>query len=306
MTSGLFQPEMIGVKERQEAILALLQPGSGRAMAARFERYATENSIGLDWIWGCRDAEGTLESSVLCVPSAGRTAMIFLSSVRNQDQVQQRATLLRHALSYLEDQDVDLGQSLLSCDDNLGHDAHVAGGLEPLTTLLYMERSLTRACATPPPAPGVELIAWTDCMDDTLGCILDASYEETLDCAGLCGLRRTEDIILGHKSSGRHDPDGWLLAKIDDVFAGAVLVNHSREHGNIELVYLGLAPPVRGRGLGRHLLETQLARYSGSTFRRMTLAVDTKNLPAIQIYEDLGFRGTSHRNAYISSLAGRA
>ena len=96
-------------------------------------------------------------------------------------------------------------------------------------------------------------------MDDTLGSILDASYEETLDCPGLCGLRRTQDIILGHKSSGRHDPDGWLLAKIDGVFAGAILLNHSREHNDIELVYLGLAPPVRGRGLGRLLLETQLA-----------------------------------------------
>ena len=50
MTSGLFQPEMIGIEERQEAILALLQPGSGRAMAARFERYATENSIGLEYL----------------------------------------------------------------------------------------------------------------------------------------------------------------------------------------------------------------------------------------------------------------
>jgi len=306
MSSSLLQPEMIGIEERQEALLALLQPGSGRSMAARFEQYATENSIGLDWIWGCRDAEGTLESSVLCVPSAGRTAMIFLSSVRNRDQVQQRATLLQHALSYLQDQDVDLGQSLLSCDDKLGHDAHVAGGLEPLTTLLYMERSMTRAYATPPPAAGVELIAWSDCMDDSLGCILDASYEETLDCPGLCGLRRTEDIILGHKSSGCHDPDGWLLAKVDGVFAGAVLVNPSSENDNIELVYLGLAPPVRGRGLGKHLLETQLARYSGSTFRRVTLAVDTKNLPAIRIYEDLGFRGTAHRNAYISCLAGQA
>ena len=118
-------------------------------MAARFEQYATENSIGLDWIWGCRDAQGTLESSVLCVPSAGRTAMIFLSSVRNRAQVKDRATLLQHALSYLQDQEVDLAQSLLSCDDQLGHDAHVAGGLEPLTTLLYMERSMTRTYTTP-------------------------------------------------------------------------------------------------------------------------------------------------------------
>ena len=231
--------------------------------------------------------------------------MIFLSSVRSREQVPQRATLLQHALSYLKDQDVDLAQSLLSCDDQLGHDAHVTGGLEPLTTLLYMERSLTRACECPSPAAGVELIAWSESMDDTLGCILDASYVETLDCPGLCGVRRTEDIILGHKASGRHDPGGWLLAKVDGDFVGAVLVNHSREDDNVELVYLGLAPNVRGRGLGTLLLETQLARYSGSTFRQMTLAVDTKNLPAIRIYEDLGFRGTAHRNAYISSLADR-
>ena len=305
MTSGLLQPEMIGIEDRQEAILALLQPGSGRAMATRFEQYASEHGIGLDWIWACRDAEGNLESSVLCVPSAGRTSMVFLSSVRNREQVPRRAALLSHALAYLENQDVDLAQSLLSCDDQLGHEAHVTGGLVPLTTLLYMERSLTRTCECPEPREGVELIPWTESMDETLGCILDASYQDTLDCPGLCGLRQTEDIILGHKTCGRQDPGGWLLARVDGAYAGTILVNHSRNDDNVELVYLGLAPAVRGRGLGTFLLQTILARYSGSSFRRMTLAVDTKNLPAIRIYEALGFRGTGNRNAYISSLAGK-
>ncbi len=306
MTSGLLQPEMIGIEERQEALLALLQPGSGRAMVSRFEQYASEHGIGLDWIWACRDAHGNLESSVLCVPSAGRTAMVFLSSVRSPSQVHQRAALLEHALAYLKEQDVDLAQSLLPCDDQLGHEAHVNGGLLPLTTLLYMERSLARPFKSPPVPDGIELIPWTESMDETLGCILDATYEDTLDCPGLCGLRRTEDIILGHKSCGRQDPGGWILARIDGAFAGAILVNHSRNDDNVELVYIGLAPAARGRGLGAFLLQTLLARYSGSSFRRMTLAVDTKNLPAIQIYEALGFRGTGHRNAYIASLAGKA
>ena len=56
-----------------------------------------------------------------------------------------------------------------------------------------------------------------------------------------------------------------------------------------EVVYLGLTPPARGRGLGRTAIQhaLDLAHPHAS---RLELAVDIRNLPATRLYESVGLR----------------
>lgn len=228
--------------------------------------------------------------------------MVFLSPTTRPGDVTERASLLRHVLEELRSHPLDLAQVLLSREDDLACRAHLEGGFRELASLLYMERSMSRH-APPPAAPdGVELVPWSPELEAALAEILEASYVDTLDCPGLCGLRRTEDIIAGHRATGRHDPSYWQLLRFEGTFAGAILINPGSTRDTVELVYLGLAPPVRGRGLGRFLLEDMFARLSGGPWGRMTLAVDTLNRPAIRLYEQCGFRGSTHRLAMIHSL----
>ncbi len=302
MSISSLEPILIQQPDRQEAIRCLLPPGSGRLQAARFERFATENRIGLDWIWAIRDDSGRIRCSTLCVPSPGRTVMVFMSPVTRQEDVPERAALVRHVLAELRAHPLDLAQVLLARQDDLACRAHLEGGFRELATLLYMERSLARH-GSPPAAPdGVELVGWTPELEPALTEILEASYEDTLDCPGLCGLRRTEDIIAGHRATGRHNPAYWHLLRVDGRYAGAVLVNPGSTRDTVELVYLGLAPFARGRGLGRFLLDHVFATLAGGHWGRMTLAVDTLNRPAIRLYEQCGFRGSAHRLALIHSL----
>lgn len=302
MTLGTSQPELIGQQDRQEAIQSLLPPGSGRLQAARFERFATENRIGLDWLWACRDEQGEVLSSVLCVPSPGRTAMIFSSPVLEQSQVIPRGLLLDHVIEFLGSENIDLAQVLLSCDDAHGRASHLEAGFKELATLLYMERNLARKTDRPPAPDGIEIVTCARDSDEELAGILEASYEDTLDCPGLCGLRRTSDIIAGHRATGIHDPDQWKILRSDGRTAGVILLNETSAEDAIELVYLGMAREFRGQGLARHLLEDAISGLSGSSYRRMTLAVDTLNQPAIRLYERNGFRGTAHRLALIQPL----
>jgi len=302
LTIGLHQPVLIEQQDRQEAIRCLLPPGSGRLQAARFERFATENRIGLDWLWASRNEQGEVCSSVLCVPSPGRTVMVFLSPVVDSQQIPERASHLRHVLEQLQAQSLDLAQALLSCDDALARRTHIEGGFRELASLLYMERSLARRQALPPAPEGIEVVPWSPELEPTLAAVLEASYEGTLDCPGLCGLRRTEDIIAGHRATGNHDPALWNLLRVDGEFSGAILVNPGSSRDTVELVYLGLAPSARGRGLGRYLLETMFSQVSSGPWGRMTLAVDTLNRPAIRLYEQCGFRGSTHRLAMVHSL----
>ena len=57
----------------------------------------------------------------------------------------------------------------------------------------------------------------------------------------------------------------------------------------VELVYMGLVPESRGRGLGRRVLEAAIdqARRCGAS--QMILAVDRNNVPARTLYGRAGF-----------------
>ena len=72
----------------------------------------------------------------------------------------------------------------------------------------------------------------------------------------------------------------------------------------MELVYLGLAPGARGRGLGRQLLRHGLGLLHERRERSVTLAVDSRNTPALSLYESEGFRPAVQRAALIRSLQG--
>jgi len=69
--------------------------------------------------------------------------------------------------------------------------------------------------------------------------------------------------------------------------------------GSVELVYLGLVPEARGRGLGRRLLEHGLALLKGRSERAVVLAVDERNTPAMKLYREAGFRPSLRRVAFI-------
>ena len=132
-----------------------------------------------------------------------------------------------------------------------------------------------------------------------LSSVLESSYEGTLDCPGLCGLRQTRDIIAGHRALGRVEPDGWILLKVDGHFEGVIMINRSPDKSGYELVYLGMSKAVRNRGLGRYLLEEAVHRFSGRGPRRMTLAADANNTPALSLYASMGFTASMRRTACI-------
>jgi mycothiol synthase len=299
MTKGMTQPELAGTLDRQEALIALLPPGSGPQQAKRFEHYASRNRIVLDLLWLQRDQNGRIDSSVLCAPAAGRTAMVFSSPTLHQSQVSTRATLIRHALEALRDEDIDLAQALLPCEDRLAEAAHLAGGFGHLATLVYMERRLTSSSPAPRVPKGVELVLCDEAPETTLSSVLEASYEGTLDCPGLCGLRQTRDIIAGHRAMGCVEPEGWILLKVDGHFEGVIMINRSPDESGYELAYLGISKAVRSRGLGRVLLEEVVHRFSGRGPGRMTLAADANNTPAISLYASMGFTANMRRTACI-------
>ncbi|MHC5023844.1 MAG: GNAT family N-acetyltransferase [Planctomycetota bacterium] len=285
------------------ARLIATESDGGLAAARRFVDYAEAQQISLDGLWARLDGQDRVCQTVLLVPNPGRTAMVFSGRVWSGRDVPPLAGLLRHACRATDVIDVDLAQTLLDPGETLAREAFQDGGFEPLATLSYLQRSLPRRAPSPPDWPrGVRPVPFEASRRDELLRVLDASYEDTLDCPGLRGRRRTEDILAGHRASGEFDPALWTLLLEDDRAIGTLLLNPSPAQQSVELVYLGMAPAARGRGLGTCLLRHGLRLLAGRAEQSITLAVDEQNAPALALYRREGFRPILRRLALIRSM----
>jgi ribosomal protein S18 acetylase RimI-like enzyme len=279
-------------------------PDSSRASAERFLAFSGANSIRLDAMWARTDENGTIRGTVLAVPNPGRTAILFASVPRDRGEVSEQAALIDHASRALADMDVDLAQVLLDPRDALLQACFVEGGFHELARLSYLERPLpgARRLDEPDWPDDVALETYRDELDGEVVAVLEASYVDTLDCPGLRGLRRTRDILAGHRGTGEFDPALWTLLRVDGEACGVLMLNPAPASNTIELVYIGLAPSARGSGLGHRLLRHGLRQAATRSERAMTLAVDEQNRSAIAIYRREGFRRMLRRVALIRSV----
>lgn len=89
----------------------------------------------------------------------------------------------------------------------------------------------------------------------------------------------------------------------DSILSGAAALQHCLDE--TELLEIVIAGQLRGKGLGRQLMEHLLhvARSGGAT--RMLLEVRESNLPARALYESLGFTQNGLRKNYYPCENGR-
>jgi ribosomal protein S18 acetylase RimI-like enzyme len=305
-SGGSFRVERVAQADRTEAVRRLVagggepQPGQAR----RFLEYADVHGVCLDWLWARRGSGGEVRHAVLVVPNPGRTAMVFASEPRSEAEVGELAEVLTHAARELEPAPVDLAQALLDPGEALPRRAFLRAGYTELANLSYLDRPLTELRRGPAPRwpEGITATAYDPSRRDELLGILIGSYEETLDCPGLGGMRRPEDILAGHQATGIFEPALWTILREGETGIGALLLNPSPDRGVVELVYLGLVKSARGRGLGALLLRHGLRTLAGRRERRITLAVDEANAPALRLYDREGFRRAARRVALVRSL----
>ncbi|MCA9303051.1 MAG: GNAT family N-acetyltransferase [Phycisphaerales bacterium] len=300
-------------------------PGE-RAAAKRLVANAKAHNIDLNHLWGVLGRTPTGDPMVrqvcLAVIGSGKTAMLFLSSPRpnpvlgtSETQIREIGAAIREALDQLRvvaPGRVTLAQTLLETKQTWGAEACESAGMTFVGRLEYLKRPLTPADAEIPAQEWPESIrvrSIGDPMDFSasgdgtqLAAALDASYIDTLDCPELCGKRSTRDVIESHQSAGVFDPNHWYLIEQDHAPVGCCLLSPSPELQTIELVYIGLGPTARGLGLGRMLLNHAIRNARSLGASELSCAVDTRNTPALRIYESMGFTAFDARLGYIASV----
>lgn len=287
-----------------EAGRLLAGPGADRAAGERFVIAARGHGVRLDECWGVsRTLGGQYVAAVLLVPGAGRTMMVYTSPQRGVGGSATVARLLDHACKAVAGGGI--AQALLEPGESSSRIGFERAGFIFVGDLLYMRRAWSE------PAPergvtwpaGIAVDPWRDGLEPDLAAALERSYEGTLDCPELCGMRETADVIESHRATGRFDPALWWLVREHGEPMGAMLLNPNPAQDHTELVYLGLAPGVRGRGLAGALLGLGLRALPGRAPRTALCAVDSRNTPARRLYERAGFREFARRSAFVRTLA---
>lgn len=299
------------------------------AAARRLLESAPRHAIDFSLCFGTLDAAPTrraqrVRQACLAVPGAGRTAMMFISEpadrpIEGSRGIAERAACISAACRHLTLEHasrVGLAQALPEPDEPWAIEAFEASGFLHVGTLVYLRAENSTPKDPEPQWPaGVSLqrVSETGVLgSDTdraraerdLAAALEASYEDTLDCPELCGMRTPADVLDSHRSTGVYDPAWWWLVRVENHPVGAMFLSRCPEQQSMELVYLGLAPQARGKKLGGALLAMGMARiaqaYPGWD---VTCAVDARNTPALALYAKLGFLPYAKRVAMVKSLA---
>ena len=304
------QPPRFGpaASHQRRRAIAMLLTGRDRPddpSVADFLRQAKREGISLDRLWLAQAGDRPIAAALL-VPCAGRTGAAFLGPIGN-DAAQAPAAGMLAAMVQTEDPgQLRIVQALLDPDRQQREAATFeAAGFQRLAHLLYMERSTPAEPAPLELPPGMEVIAWSESRRPRFEQAILASYEDTLDCPGLLGLRHIGDIVEGHMSTGRFLPELWLCLLREGEPVGVMLLNLLPQRQAMELVYLGLAPAVRRMGLSRRLLAHGLGLCRRHRATSMVLAVDEANTPAVRLYQGLQFRGTARKLAMVRPVPQR-
>lgn len=251
--------------------------------------------------------DGKLAAAALPVASPGQTVLLLLSPAgRSQivaDLLARCALAVVAAPPAVKNRTMTrpLYQILLDPAETKAAAALQAAGLTPLATLIYLQRRLKRG--TFPRPEGLSFVHYSAETHHRFARAIEASYVDSLDCPGMRGMRSIEDVIAGHKATGDFNPSWWFCLTdgpaADAKELGALLLAPVTGQPMTELVYLGLCPEARGRRLADALVKLALSLAAECGHELLTLAVDSKNDPALKLYFRNGLQEIARRDALI-------
>ena len=237
--------------------------------------------------------------SALPVVFPGRTAIYLSGTVTDAQQPAARevvsALLARHT-----QQGVRLAQVLLDPAESAARGFYEACGFTYLAELVYLEAKARNLEAKTPAA--FELVNYSAGVHAEFVTAIQASYRDTLDCPGLTGIRDVEDVIAGHKAAGAFSERFWFLVREGSQPRGVLLLSPVPPSDAMELVYIGLAPEARRRGLSDALMRLAFGTAARAGCLRLTTAVDSQNAPALRMYLRHGMHRIGSRVAMMKVL----
>jgi GNAT superfamily N-acetyltransferase len=244
---------------------------------------------------------GGVEAALVCLPVAGASALFWPpSSVPDLRAGEREDRLVAHARGWLRGRGSKLAQALLADDEHHLAPPLVRNGFAHVTQLWYLRHDLKIPPGGVPAADRLRVVPYDPADPGPFRAALVRTYEGTLDCPEVNGVRTVDEIIAGHQAQGAFDAGRWWLAYAGGDPVGVLLLAELPDEGAWEVAYLGVVPGARRRGFGRELLLRGLARARQAGAGSVTLSVDGRNHSARALYRGAGFEPYDRREVYLA------
>ncbi len=248
--------------------------------------------------------ENGIHGTLVCVPQVGATALIWPPRcVEDEHTHENEDRLVRRATDWLRGQGVKLAQTLLAVEENDLGASLQRNGFDHITHLNFFRHDLTLPAAGLHHGERLEYQTYVECDASLFHRTLERTYIDTQDCPELNGVRGVMEVILGHQSQGRFDPDRWFLAFAAGQPVGVLLLTEVPESGDWDLSYTGIVPEARRQGFGTALVVKALIEAQLADAMYLSLAVDGRNHPALGLYRKLRFEPYDRREVYLGRVA---
>jgi len=282
-------------------ILGSVEQPASSSQVAEFFHLAAKRHIDLAQMWVARTAAG-LVWAALPVVNPGRTMLLFTPSQERHPPGDAATLLLNQICNHYSNRDVHWAQVLIEPNHSAARRFFGNHGFSEIAELIYLQGHPHRSVKPAKLGPAMHWQAYDPQTHGLFAQTIMQSYQDSLDCPRLSGLRHIEDVIAGHKATGEFDPALWRLLCENGQPRGVLLLSRIVMTDAMELVYLGLPPEARGRGLGNLLMQEAMHLILRDNRRRLTLAVDSLNAPALRLYYGHGMQRLASKIAMIRDL----
>jgi ribosomal protein S18 acetylase RimI-like enzyme len=243
---------------------------------------------------------GDVVGAVVGTLAPGRTGLVWPPRAADgPDRPALEDQLARYVTAELRRRGACLAQALLPPDELSLAAPLLGAGYRHVTALWFLRH---RGDLPPEALAPVRLtcVGTRQADPEEFAATLLRTYQETLDCPEVTGLRSADEVLAGHRAQGRHDPDLWWLARDDSGPVGAVLLTgDSPDTPGWEVAYVGIVPEARRRGYARELILRVLLEARAAGVPEVFLTVDARNGPGLALYRLLGFEPFDRREVLL-------
>jgi ribosomal protein S18 acetylase RimI-like enzyme len=294
------------IEPAMRLILATERGLAGDAEVLDFLSFCLERKIDTNGTW-IAIHNGRIVWSMMPSISPGKTMLIFTPLVSFTQTPPAAIGELADALcEHHAHRGVHLCQMLIDPASRNIINLYREAGFTELAELVYLQKAIRKNRTDLPVFPGsFSLKEYSSQTHDEFARAIQGSYLQSMDCPALNGVREIDDVIVGHQATGEFDPKLWWVLTENDQPRAVLLLSRVTNGSALELVYLGLAPEARGRGIGDLLMQQAIASTARDGRENLSLAVDSRNQPALRLYFRHGLKRIGSRVALIRELRGQ-
>ena len=173
------------------------------------------------------------------------------------------------------------------------------GGFEFLSDLVYLVCETEKAVKVAFRSV-LEFVPMTESIGpefERMVQLVRKTYRNSCDFPTLVGITPTDEVLRGYQREAVFHPELWFFIRYGGEEIGALLLIDQPDD-QMELTYMGLCEPYRGRGFAKEIVAHALETTKRWNRPLLLTAVDERNASAIRAYLNQGFAAWDRKKVF--------